>query len=71
MLLLIDMAPSKDITHHLRAELNSVKIPPRPAVMSSIEQEMRSLTPNFGTLESIISLDVGISASLLKIAVQA
>lgn len=65
---MIEMSPSKDITSQLSAELSSVKIPPRPAVMSSIEQEMRSQVPNFGTLESIISLDVGISASLLKIA---
>ena len=32
--------------------------------MSSIEKEMRSQAPNFGALESIISLDVGITASL-------
>jgi hypothetical protein len=39
----------------LRKELGAIKIPPRPAVMSSIEHEMRSRAPNFGTLESIIS----------------
>jgi HD-like signal output (HDOD) protein len=57
-----------DITTQLNVELSTIKIPPRPAVMSSIEQEMRSRSPNFSTLEAIICLDVGISASLLKIA---
>ena len=59
---------ASQVTDLLRLELGSIKIPPRPAVMSSIEKEMRSQAPNFGALESIISLDVGISASLLKIA---
>jgi HD-like signal output (HDOD) protein len=59
---------SNQVADLLNAELSTIKIPPRPAVMSSIEQEMRSRAPNFGTLESLISLDVGISASLLKIA---
>lgn len=64
-----DQKPAANaVTDLLRVELGSIKIPPRPAVMTNIEQEMRSRTPNFGTLESIISLDVGISASLLKIA---
>lgn len=60
--------PSEPVDELLRKELSAIKIPPRPAVMSNIEQEMRSRAPNFGTLETIISLDVGISASLLKIA---
>lgn len=52
----------------LGKELGGIKIPPRPAILSHVEAEMRSKAPNLGTLESIISLDVGISASLLKMA---
>jgi HD-like signal output (HDOD) protein len=52
----------------LSAELSAIKIPPRPAVLSNIEQEMRSKAPDFGALAKIISIDVGISAALLKIS---
>ena len=59
---------TKEIDKLLRLELSTVKIPPRPAVLLHIEAEMRSKAPNFGILEQFISVDVGISASLLKIA---
>jgi len=63
------MTPTtRTITEILHVELAGIKIPPRPSVMLSIEREMRNPAPNFGTLEEIISLDVGISGSLLKIA---
>lgn len=52
----------------LNDELAQIKIPPRPAVMIAIEREMRSPAPNYGALEKVVSLDVSISASLLKIA---
>ena len=58
----------KDVTALLNDELVRIKIPTRPAVLSSIEAQMRSRTPNLGALEKVISLDVSISASLLKIA---
>lgn len=60
--------PAGDVGKRLGSELGAIKIPPRPAVLASIEAEMRGKSPNFGTLETFISLDVGISASLLKIA---
>lgn len=52
----------------LISELAASKIPPRPAVLAKIEQEMRSVSPNTAKLAQLISLDVGISASLIKIA---
>ncbi len=52
----------------LSNELLSVGIPSRPVVLASIEKEMLSSAPCYGTLEKIISIDVGLSASLLKIA---
>jgi HD-like signal output (HDOD) protein len=65
-----DLNPSATagVEAQLGNELSSIKIPPRPAILMHIETEMRSKAPNFGTLESIISVDVSISASLLKIA---
>lgn len=58
----------QSVENRLGKELGDIKIPPRPAVLSAIESEMRSRAPNLGALEKIISIDVGISASLLKIA---
>lgn len=60
--------PPQEIDRQLRVELSSVKIPPRPAALASIEKEMRSKVPDLTVLEQYISVDVGISASLLKIA---
>ena len=63
-----EQSPEKDVTVLLNNELSGIKIPTRPAVLSSIEAQMRSRSPNLGALEKVISLDVSISASLLKIA---
>lgn len=52
----------------ISGELKNIKIPPRPAVLLNIQREMQSSDPNMRTIEQIISLDVGISASLVKIA---
>lgn len=49
-------------------ELLANKIPPRPAVLLGIQKEMRKLEPDFVELATLISADVGISASLVKIA---
>lgn len=49
-------------------EMLAIGIPPRPAVLERIEAEMRQEEPNYAVLERLISLDVGVSASLLKIA---
>ena len=52
----------------LTDELVTIGIPPRPTILQSIEREMRKDQPDFSTLEVVISLDVGVAASLLKIA---
>ena len=59
---------STDVVIMLRNELVTIGIPPRPTVIASIEKEMRSDAPNYAELEKIISIDVGVSASLLKMA---
>jgi HD-like signal output (HDOD) protein len=51
-----------------RDELTTIGIPPRPTVLQSIEREMRKDEPDYSVLELAISLDVGVAASLLKIA---
>jgi len=52
----------------LKDEIVAIGIPPRPTILLGIEREMRKDDPDFHTLETMISLDVGVSASLLKIA---
>jgi HD-like signal output (HDOD) protein len=52
----------------LRDELVAIGIPPRPIILQSIEREMHNDEPDFSRLELVISLDVGVAASLLKIA---
>lgn len=59
---------SHTVAAQFHSELSSVKIPPRPAALASIEAEMRSRAPNFSAMAKLISVDVGISASLLKVA---
>ena len=61
-------ADSEKFVLALRDELITIGIPPRPKVLLSIEREMRRDEPDYSVLEKIISLDVGVAASLLKIA---
>lgn len=63
-----DAPPQERVEVLLQDGLLSIGIPPRPAVLDNIEQEMHSKTPNYTALEKIIRLDVGVSAGLLKIA---
>jgi HD-like signal output (HDOD) protein len=56
------------VASHLRSELLSIGIPPRPAAIDRVETEMNSDAPNYSVLEKLISLDVGVSGSLLKMA---
>jgi len=59
---------SEKLVLALKDELVTIGIPPRPTILQSIEREMRKDQPDFSTLETVISLDVGVAASLLKIA---
>lgn len=52
----------------ISGELVNIKIPPRPAVLLDVQREMRAPEPDFSAIEEIISLDVAISASLVKVA---
>lgn len=59
---------SEKLVLALKDELVTIGIPPRPTILQRIEREMRKDEPDFLTLEVVISLDVGVAASLLKIA---
>jgi HD-like signal output (HDOD) protein len=61
-------ADSDRLVLALNDELITIGIPPRPTLLQSIEREMRRDEPDFAVLETVISLDVGLAASLLKIA---
>jgi hypothetical protein len=61
-------ASSEKLFVSLKDELVAIGIPPRPVILQSIEREMHKDEPDFSKLEIVISLDVGVAASLLKIA---
>lgn len=52
----------------ISGELINIRIPARPAVLFNVQREMRALEPDFFAIKEIISLDVAISASLVKVA---
>lgn len=49
-------------------EIRNIGIPPRPAILSRIEGEMRKDEPDFRLLAEIIGSDVGLAASVTKVA---
>lgn len=52
----------------LDVTIQDIGIPPRPAILDRISQEMRQAEPDFHQLAKVISSDVGLAAGLLKIA---
>lgn len=52
----------------MRAEIRNIGIPPRPALLDEIDREMRKEAPDFTHLARVIGADVGLSASLVKVA---
>lgn len=60
--------PPADLTARMRAEIRNIGIPPRPALLDEIDREMRREAPDFKHLADIIGADVGLSASLIKVA---
>ena len=60
-------AQTVHIETNLGIEIRGIGIPPRPSILDKIDQEMRREEPNFRALGELISADVGLSASLLKI----
>lgn len=57
-----------DIEVRIGTEIRNIGIPPRPAILNRIEGEMRKDEPDFKLLAEIIGSDVGLAASVIKVA---
>ncbi|NVO07223.1 MAG: HDOD domain-containing protein [Rhodoferax sp.] len=64
----VSTASTDKLIVSLNDELVAIGIPPRPTILQSIEREMHKDEPDYSRLEQVVSLDVGVAASLLKIA---
>lgn len=63
-----DTPAATDIEAKMRVEVRDIGIPPRPAILERIHSEMQKDEPDFKQLADIIGSDVGLSASLIKVA---
>lgn len=50
------------LEHHIR----DIDIPPRPAILASVQAEMTADDPDFRRLEALLSADVALAAGLIK-----
>ncbi|CAG0952435.1 hypothetical protein RHDC4_00168 [Rhodocyclaceae bacterium] len=64
-----DAPPSApDIEAKMRVEVRDIGIPPRPAILDRINSEMQKDEPDFKQLAEIVGSDVGLAASVIKVA---
>lgn len=64
-----DAPPSApDIEAKMRVEVRDIGIPPRPAILERINSEMQKDEPDFKQLAEIVGSDVGLAASVIKVA---
>lgn len=61
-------ARPEDVENRMKIEIRDIGIPPRPSILARIEQETTKDEPDFIALAQILSQDVGLSASLIKVA---
>lgn len=61
-------ARPQDIETRIKIEIREIGIPPRPTILGQIEQETAKDEPDFIYLAKLLSQDVGLSASLIKVA---
>lgn len=61
-------ARPEDVEARMKVEIRDIGIPPRPSILAEIEQETAKDEPDFINLARILSRDVGLSASLIKVA---
>ncbi len=63
------MTPADNLSFEAKLEstLRDIGIPPRPIILDHVGTEMHKDEPNFNYLSRIITADVGLSASLIKI----
>jgi HD-like signal output (HDOD) protein len=55
-----------NLSIRMRMEIREIGIPPRPSILSDIDDEMVKEEPDFIRLSKIISSDVALAASLIK-----
>jgi HD-like signal output (HDOD) protein len=51
----------------LMRSLKGIVIPPRPAIMDELLQEMRSSNPNLSVIAKLVSKDVGLTTGVLRV----
>jgi HD-like signal output (HDOD) protein len=61
-------ARPEDVEARMKIEIREIGIPPRPSILARIEQETAKEEPDFIQLARILSQDVALSASLIKVA---
>jgi HD-like signal output (HDOD) protein len=59
---------TRDIEAKMRVEVRNIGIPPRPAILDRINSEMQKDEPDFKRLAETIGSDVGLAASVVKVA---
>lgn len=59
---------SSVLTLRIGNEIRNIGIPPRPSILGRIEAEMRAEEPDFRLLGNLIGADVGLAASVIKVA---
>lgn len=63
-----ELAPTDAIETRMKIELRDIGIPPRPAILGQIEQEVAKDEPDFLRLARLLSQDVGLAAGMIKVA---
>ena len=59
---------SSELDELYRKTVLDIGIPPRPAILDQLGQELRSAEPDFRRISDYVSHDVGLAAGLVKIA---
>ncbi len=62
-----EVVPS-ELDELYRKTMLDIGIPPRPAILDQLGQELRSAEPDFRRISDCVSRDVGLAAGLVKIA---
>jgi len=57
-----------DLEFRIGTEIRDIGIPPRPAILTRIESEIRQDEPDFKLLAEIIGSDVSLAASVIKVS---
>jgi HD-like signal output (HDOD) protein len=59
---------TEQLSERIGLAVRNIGIPPRPAILDEIDREMRKDDPDFKRMANIIGSDVGLAASVIKVA---